>query len=63
MEENINTDQWKCGQLGDCRLCRRRTYCNTPCKNYKIFMRNYISKVYQEELQKVMFNESNTITQ
>ena len=60
MAENENTEQWKINQAGDCKLCRRKTYCGKQCKNSKIFMRDYVIRVYKEELQKEM-NKENSV--
>ena len=30
------TDQWKSG--GDCRVCRKKAYCNKPCSACKRLM-------------------------
>lgn len=60
MPENESTEQWKINQAGDCKLCRRKTYCGKQCKNSKIFMRDYVLRVYKEELQKEM-NKENSV--
>lgn len=64
MAENENTEQWKINHAGDCKLCRRKTYCGKQCKNSKIFMREYVLRVYKEELQKerkTLVNKENSV--
>jgi len=45
-EENGLSDQWKRG--GICALCRRRDYCKTRCRAYRVYaplrLKEYIQR-------------------
>ena len=41
-----NADQWKLG--GDCRACRKKSYCRKPCSANKRFMNTIIHEAIRK---------------
>ena len=45
-----NSDQWKMD--GDCKICRRLTYCHNDCPAHKQRMQRVAKAAYSEYLRK-----------
>lgn len=45
--ENQNGNQWELD--GNCKYCRRRTYCGNGCKKFKTAMKLYFHNLAREK--------------
>ena len=48
--ERVNTEQWKSG--GDCKACRRRTYCKKQCRENRMLSNRRIREALMAALKK-----------